>query len=193
MCNEFRIPHVTRECDMSAPSAQQSGGPHDQKWGGSLPLSWLHVTNVRAQCNIGRICGAVISLESTIFAIYSRSMPYILEWELYGGNSKAAKAESESINDRPKRTMIGRCVKTTEHLARQLQKCTGYMLPSFVYTAISCTELAAFVVWRELGEKGRSLIGQAHDLIFLSLTRATWSCSESDKFYGLQHIWYNVV
>ena len=49
--------------------------------------------------------------------------------------------------------MIGRRVKTTEDLARQLQKCTGYMLPSFVYPAISCTKLAAFVIRRGAGRK----------------------------------------
>ena len=27
----------------------------------------------------------------------------------------------------------------------------------------------------------------------LFVTLATWSCSEPDKFYGLRHIWYNVV
>ena len=34
----------------------------------------------------------------------------------------------------------------TEDLARQLQKCTGYMLPSIVYPAIGSTKFAAFIV-----------------------------------------------
>ena len=68
-------------------------------------------------------------------------------------------------------------MKTTEDLARQLQT----SLPSSF-----CAEL---------GEKGRvtrSMIGHVFT-IFLSITRATRSYSEPDKFYGLQHIWYNVV
>ena len=44
-------------------------------------------------------------------------------------------------------------MKATEDLARQLQKCTGYMLQSFVYPVISCTKLAAFVVRRGAGRK----------------------------------------
>ena len=101
---------------------------------------------------------------------------------LYGGNGKAAKAESESINDRQKRSMIGRRVKTTEDLARELQKCTGYMLPSFVYPAISCTKLAAFVVRRGAGRKGRvtrSMVGHAFTIFARTsiLVHCTFSSS----------------
>ena len=42
-----------------------------------------------------------------------------------------------------------------------------------------------------LGERGR---GHAiNDRSVLSIALAAHSCSESDKFYGLQHLWYNVV
>ena len=94
--------------------------------------------------------------------------------DLYGGNGKTAKAEPESINDRPKRSMIGRRVKTMEDLARQLQKCTGYMLPSFVYPAINCTKLAAFVSRYRTGRKRAGYM--INDLTcvhaFLSIIRA---------------------
>ena len=36
----------------------------------------MYTTNVRAQCDIRRICGAGISFESTIFALQGRSMSY---------------------------------------------------------------------------------------------------------------------
>ena len=72
---------------------------------------------------------------------------------LYGQNGKAAKPESKSINDRTKRSMIGLRVKTTVDLARQLRKCTGYMLPSLVCPAISSTKLASFVIRHSAGQK----------------------------------------
>ena len=81
-------------------------------------------------------------------------------------------------------------MKPTEDLARQLQKCTGYMLPYFVYPAISCTKLAAFVVRRGAGRKRAGYAINQWDMRsrFLSVTRATRNCSEPKKFYGLQHI-----
>ena len=52
-------------------------------------------------------------------------MPYFLA--LNGGNGKAANAESESINDRPKRSTVGRRVTVTgknreADAARKLRK-----------------------------------------------------------------------
>ena len=79
MRNEFRIPHVTCEYPRSkvgglmTRSGRRGGGG-----GGALPpcisasvLAACRVSSqcVRGQCNIGCICGAVISLESTIFAV----------------------------------------------------------------------------------------------------------------------------
>ena len=75
--------------------------------------------------------------------------------DLYGRNGKAGKSSPKSINIRPKRSMIGPRVKNTEDLARQLRKCTGYMLHSFVYPAISSTKFAAFVVRHGAAQKRR--------------------------------------
>ena len=44
-------------------------------------------------------------------------------------------------------------MKTTVDLARQLRKCTGYMLPSLVYPAISSTKFASLVVRHSAGRK----------------------------------------
>ena len=90
--------------------------------------------------------------------------------------------------------MIGLRVKTTGDLARQLRKCTGYMLPSLVYPAISSTKLAAFVIRHNAGRKRA---GHANDGTcvhhFLSVALVAYTCSESDKIYRMQHFWYNVV
>ena len=91
--------------------------------------------------------------------------------------------------------MIGLRVKTTGDLARQLRKCTGYMLPSFVYPAISSTKLAAFVVRHNAGRKraGHAINDGTCVHHFLSIALAAYTCSESDKIYRMQHFWYNVV
>ena len=72
---------------------------------------------------------------------------------------------------------MGLRVKTAVNLARQLRKCTGYMLPSLVYPTISSTKLAS-AFDTALGERGRG-----HAIIlcsaFLSIALAAHSCSES--------------
>ena len=95
---------------------------------------------------------------------------------LNGRNGKGRKAESESINDRPKRSMIGPRLKNTEDLARQLRKCTGYMLPPFVYPAISSTKLMASRLFqnyvffsaiqarKSVSPKSRKMGGKAHSM-----------------------------
>ena len=75
-------------------------------------------------------------------------------------------------------------------LARQLRKCTVYTLPSLVYPVINSTKLAAFVV---LGERGRghAINDRTYVQRFCPLhALAAHGCSESDKFYGRQHLWY---
>ena len=91
--------------------------------------------------------------------------------------------------------MIGLRVKTTEDLARQLRKCTGYMLPSLVYPAISSTKLAAFVIRHNAGRKraGHAINDVTCVHHFLSIALAAYTCSELDKIYRMQHFWYNVV
>ena len=100
--------------------------------------------------------------------------------DLYGRNGKGRKAESESINDRPKRSMIGPRVENTENFGKQ---CTGYMLPPFVYSAISSTKLAAFVVRRTAGRKGRGYVINDRTCVH-DFGLATRSCSGPIKFYG---------
>ena len=68
-------------------------------------------------------------------------------------------------------------MKSTEDLARQVQKCAGYMLPSLVYPAISSTNPAAFVVRHNVGKRGRvtrSMIGRAFT-IFLIIALAAYT------------------
>ena len=91
--------------------------------------------------------------------------------------------------------MIGLRVKTTGDLARQLRKCTGCMLPSLVYPAISSTKLAAFVVRHNAGRKraGHAINVGTCVHHFLSIALAAYTCSESDKISKMQHFWYNVV
>ena len=105
-------------------------------------------------------------------------------------NGKAAKSSPKCINDRTKRSMIGLRVKSTEDLARQVRKCAGYMLPSFVYPAISSTNPAAFVVRHNAGQKraGHAINDRTRvHHIFVHSSGCIYTCSESDKFYGLQH------
>ena len=86
--------------------------------------------------------------------------------------------------------MIGLRVKSTEDLARQVRKCAGYMLPSLVYPAITSTTPAAYVVRYNAGQKRADHAINDHGrafTIFLSIALAAYTCSESDKFYGLQH------
>ena len=91
--------------------------------------------------------------------------------------------------------MIGLRVKTAGDLARQLRKCTGYMLPSLVYPAISSTKLAAFVIRHNAGRKraGHAINDGTCVHHFLSVALVAYTCSESDKIYRMQHFWYNVV
>ena len=99
--------------------------------------------------------------------------------------------DEPSLSVRRRGSAIGRHVKTTEDIARQLQKCTGYMLPSSTQPSAAQSSLP-LSFGAELGDGVTlSIIGQRSR--FLSITQATWSCSEPDKFYGLQHIWYNVM
>ena len=78
----------------------------------------------------------------------------------------------KSINDRPKRSMIGRRVETTEDLARQLQKCTGSCFhPSSTQSSAAQSSLLSSL-GAELGEKGRvtrSMIGHAFTINFCPL------------------------
>ena len=94
-----------------------------------------------------------------------------------------------------KQSMIGLRVKTID-LARQLQKCTGYMLPSLVYPAISSVSQISLPssLGTMLGEEDRSR-DQQWDMHspFLSIALAAYTCLQSDKFYGMQHFWYNVL
>ena len=76
-------------------------------------------------------------------------------------------------------------MKNTEDLARQLRKCTGYMLPSFVYPAISSTKLAAFVVRHGAAQKRAGYVINDRT----SKTLATRSCPQADKFFGVQYCW----
>ena len=78
--------------------------------------------------------------------------------------------------------MIRLRVKTTGDLARQLRKCTGYMLPSLVYPAISSTTLAAFVVRHNAGRKraGHAINDGTCVHHFLSIALAAYTRSESD-------------
>ena len=98
--------------------------------------------------------------------------------------------KSENCKNRTNGSIIELHVKTAGDLARELRKCTGYMLPSFIYPTISSTKLTIFPV-RHTARQNRA--GQAindrtcvHDLV-------EHGCSVSDKFYRLQHFWYNVV
>ena len=79
-------------------------------------------------------------------------------------------------------------VKTTADLISwTASKVNRYMLPSFIYP-IRSTKLVTF------SEKERvtlSMIG--HALRLLSVTLTAHCCSVSNKIYGLQHFWYNVV
>ena len=64
-----------------------------------------------------------------------------------------------SINDGMPRENYGRLTQIAS---------TGYILPSFIYPAISCTKLAAFVVRRGAGGKKGGLRSR-----YLSITRAS--------------------
>ena len=79
--------------------------------------------------------------------------------------------------------MIGLRVKTMGDLARQLRKCTGYMLPSLVYPVISSTKLAAFVVQHNAGRKraGHAINDGTCIHHFLSIALAAYTCSESGE------------
>ena len=71
-------------------------------------------------------------------------------------------------------------MKNTEDLAGQRQKCTGYMLPSFIYPAISSTKLAAFVVRHGAAQKGADYMINDRACVhaIFSITLAARSCSE---------------
>ena len=82
-----------------------------------------------------------------------------------------------------------------EDLARQLQKYTGYMLPSLVYPPISSTKLGAFVIRHSAGRKRAGYVINAWPCVnrLSSIAMAACTSFRSDRFYGLQHLWYNVV
>ena len=94
--------------------------------------------------------------------------------------------KSENCKNRTNGSIIELHVKTAGDLARELRKCTGYMLPSFIYPTISSTKLTIFPI-RHTARQNRA--GQAindrtcvHDFCLVE-----HGCSVSDKFYRLQH------
>ena len=100
--------------------------------------------------------------------------------------------KSESRKNRTNGSIIELHVKTAGDLARQLRKCAGYMLPSFIYPAISSTKLTMFPVRHTARQKraGQAINDRTcvHDFCLVE-----HGCSVSDIFYRLQHFWYNVV
>ena len=70
-----------------------------------------------------------------------------------------------------------------------------YALILHLYPTISSTKLTIFPVRhtaRQIGRVKRSTIGHAFSR-FLSITLVEHGCLVSDKFYRLQHFWYNDI
>ena len=87
--------------------------------------------------------------------------------------------------------MIGRRMKTTpDSFKSVLVTC---FQPSSTQPSAAQSSLPSSLRWSWVKKGG--LRDQWSDMRsrFLFVTLATWSCSEPDKFYGLRHIWYNVV
>ena len=110
---------------------------------------------------------------------------------LYGPlrtEGQGRKAESESINDWPKRSMIRPCVKNTEDLASFESALATCFHPSSIQPSAAQSSLPSW-----FGTENRAcyvIIDRTCIHNFLSITR---SCSEPHKFHGLQHCWNNVV
>ena len=74
-------------------------------------------------------------------------------------------------------------VKTAGDLARQLRKCTGYMLQSFIYPTQSLLFPVRYTArQKRAGHMINDRIYDVHDFCL-----AEHGCSASDIFYRLQH------
>ena len=111
-----------------------------------------------------------------------------LRTERRGAEQSSPKAAKNRTNG----SIIELHVKTAGDLAKQLRKCAGYMLPSFIYPTISSTKLTMFPVRHTARQKraGQAINDRA---CVQSITLVEHGCLVSDIFYRLQHFWYNVV